>query len=214
MHPSLLPRYRGAAPITWALMDGVPETGVTILEMTAGKFDSGRILAQATMPVTPSICYPRLSSLLADRGADLMLESLPSLPFLKDHAMPQDHAMASPAPKIDGSFARIDFQTWTAAQTYRRFRALKGQYPLHALFQKKRLAFLEMDLLDSLPPPTENHPPGNLVFHHNQILLSLADHTWLRCQSLMLEGSKRALNANEFINGYFKPQNRSIIQLI
>ena len=217
MHPSLVPRYRGAAPIIWALMDGVSETGVSILQMTSGKFDSGPLLAQQRVPIPPNTSHAELSRTLAEEGAALLLDSLPKLATLRRNALKQDELQSSSAPKIDGTHAYIQFQSWDMDHIVRRYRALADAHPLHGFVNGKRLALLELEPADSTSIAALLHnsswQPGDLVQHQRELFLCCLGQRWLKCKTLMFEGAHKQLSAFEFINGHLKPQNRISLHL-
>jgi methionyl-tRNA formyltransferase len=101
VHPSLLPLYRGAAPVQRALLDGVKETGVSVA-YTVRAMDSGPIIASGHMDVDPDIKAPELLSLLFKKGTELLLQELPSIldGSAADKAIEQDSSLASMAPKV------------------------------------------------------------------------------------------------------------------
>ncbi len=106
VHPSLLPLYRGAAPMQRAIMDGKTETGVTICKM-ARPLDSGDILLARQEPIRPEDTYGTLHDRLAAMGCDLLIEALKDLASGRAKAVPQDHAQATFAPKIKKEDERI-----------------------------------------------------------------------------------------------------------
>ena len=217
MHPSLLPEYRGAAPITWALIDGVEKSGVTVLEMTAGRFDSGPILGQRSIKVPPGATNASLSAELAEAGACLMLDCIRYLPVARSTARLQDESQASTAPKIHGGHACINFAEWDSRQLVRRHVALQDTHHLHAFVGGKRMIFFSLEHAGTGPsfkqPPSEKWVAGCLVRYRNELFLYCKDERWVRCHLLMYEGGKKPLTAEEFINGHMKPQNKLIIQL-
>ncbi len=119
VHASILPRWRGAAPIHRAIMAGDPTTGITIMKMEAG-LDTGPMLATARTPIEDKTTG-ELTEELAEVGAQLMVGTLVDLPAL--HAVPQDDTQATYAPKIDKGEARIDWSC-PADEIERRVRAL------------------------------------------------------------------------------------------
>lgn len=112
VHASLLPRWRGAAPIQWAILSGDRTTGVTIMQMEAG-LDSGPAWHARTVPIAPSDTAGSLTDRLSALGAEALLEALP---LLSSGARPvsQDESLVTLAPKIDRGVARID---WTRSAT-------------------------------------------------------------------------------------------------
>ena len=108
VHGSLLPKYRGAAPIQWAMINGEKETGVTTIYMDAG-LDTGDIILSRTMPITPQITGGELWTALSHLGADCLKETLDLIARGEAPRTPQDHNEASYAPKLTKADGQIDF---------------------------------------------------------------------------------------------------------
>ena len=106
VHPSLLPDLRGAAPIEWAILNGLPQTGVTIMQMEAG-LDSGPILLQIPHDIDAAITGGELSEHLSEMGAQALVEALALLETNQLTPRPQDHARATYAPKVTRETRRI-----------------------------------------------------------------------------------------------------------
>lgn len=121
VHASLLPAHRGAAPIQWALMAGDTSAGVTIMQMEAG-LDSGPVRHQLATPVTPWETAGSLTERLADLGAVALVEALALHRIGQLPSTPQDHALATHAPKINRDLARLDWSAGAEA-VGRRIRA-------------------------------------------------------------------------------------------
>lgn len=122
VHPSLLPELRGAAPVEWAILNGLRQTGVTIMRMEAG-LDSGPILLQIPHDIDPEVTGGELSEHLSEMGAQALVEALALLETNGLQPRPQDHARATYAPKLTREVARI---RWTdpAERVARVIRAL------------------------------------------------------------------------------------------
>lgn len=124
VHSSLLPRYRGAAPINWAILNGDDETGVTIMNMAEG-MDTGDILAQAVTPIDINENAAQLFDRLADMGAGLLAETVKGLEAGTVQSVPQDEAKATHAPMLSRALSPMD---WT--HTARRLHdQVRGLYP-------------------------------------------------------------------------------------
>ncbi len=108
VHASLLPKYRGAAPIQRAVMNGDKETGIAIMRMEAG-LDSGPVYAERAIPIGPDATAGEVHDELAALGAELLLRSLPDIAAGKLRAAPQDESLATYAPKLSKADGRIDF---------------------------------------------------------------------------------------------------------
>ena len=121
VHASLLPRWRGAAPIQRAIEAGDAETGITIMQMEAG-LDTGPMLAKASLPITPAMTGGELHDALAEMGPPLLLETLAALPERLAAAEIQDDDLASYAAKIDKAESQLDWSA-PAAVLERKVRA-------------------------------------------------------------------------------------------
>jgi methionyl-tRNA formyltransferase len=121
VHASLLPRYRGAAPIQHAILRGETETGISIMQMEAG-LDSGPVLHRVATPIEPEESAGALASRLAELGAAALVEALSLISGGLVRAQPQDHTRATYAPKIDREMARLVWQR-DAATLVRQVRA-------------------------------------------------------------------------------------------
>jgi len=135
VHFSLLPKYRGAAPVQWAVLNGEAETGVTIIELNE-RMDEGDILAQARAPIWPRETAGELERRLADLGADLLLQTLESVDAIP--RLPQDHGRASLAPKIQKEDGRIGWSK-NAESIDRKVRALAERPGTFTFFRGRRL---------------------------------------------------------------------------
>lgn len=138
-HASLLPRFRGAAPIQWALAQGETETGVTTMRIDAG-LDTGDILLQRALAIGPEETAPELSLRLAALGAELMVETLTGLEMGSVQARPQPEG-ATLAPILRREDGRIDW-SWTAQAIYNRWRGFRPWPGIHARFRDRQLAIL------------------------------------------------------------------------
>jgi methionyl-tRNA formyltransferase len=108
VHPSLLPELRGAAPVEWAIINGLERTGVTIMQLDAG-MDSGPILHQIPQAIDSAVTAGDLSEHLAEMGTLALIETLALLEQGQLRPVPQDHALATYAPKLTRDIARIDW---------------------------------------------------------------------------------------------------------
>ncbi len=135
VHFSLLPKYRGAAPVHWTVLNGEPETGITIIELNE-KMDEGNILASVRTPVGPRETALELESRLAGMGADLLVDTLEVIETVPH--TPQDHSLATLAPKIRKEDGLID---WTAdpRSIDRRVRAFASRPGAFSFLRGRRL---------------------------------------------------------------------------
>lgn len=199
VHASLLPKYRGAAPIQWAIARGESETGVTIMQMNEA-MDEGDVLLQRSTPIGASETAAELSERLSRLGADALLDALAALARGELVAVPQNHAEMSLAPIIEKSDGEID---WTrgAEEIARRSRAFQPWPSTFTHFQGKLLKIHRARSVWSATRPPYG-PPGTVVATppgSETIDIATGDGI-LAVQELQLEGRKR-LSAREFASG-------------
>jgi len=195
LHGSLLPRYRGAAPIQWAIARGESVTGVTTMRIDAG-LDTGDILLQAEEPIRPEDTALTLGPRLAHSGAELMIRTLAGLANGTITPQPQDHTKATLAPILTKEDGLIDFSR-AAVETWNR---LRGFQPWPGAFTKFRGKTLQLHAAAPAPEVAVARA-GHFVVEHGRLLLGFAHGTALDVLELQVEGKKR-MSATDFINGY------------
>jgi len=193
LHASLLPKYRGAAPIQWAIANGDSVTGNTTMRIDAG-LDTGDILVQQEIPIAPDDTSETLAPKLATAGADLMIETLRGLQAGTIHPRTQDTAQASLAPILKKEDGLLDFSR-PAAEIYNRLRAFQPWPGAYTRFRGKNLQILNAQ------PANEPVLPSELKAIGDRLLVGCAKKTALEILELQLEGKKRS-SAQAFINGY------------
>lgn len=193
LHASLLPKYRGAAPIQWAIANGESVTGVTTMRIDAG-LDTGDILQQAEERIAPDDTALTLSPRLAQAGAELMITTLAGLANGTITPHPQDNTQATLAPILTKEDGLIDFSR-TAGDTYNR---LRGFQPWPGAFTSFRGKALQ---LHSAVPDLGLVAPGHFATVNERLLIGFSYGTALEVRELQLEG-KRRMSAQDFINGY------------
>ncbi|GLV45247.1 uncharacterized protein CBL_05348 [Carabus blaptoides fortunei] len=124
VHASLLPRWRGAAPIIHCIAHGDRESGVTIMKIQPKKFDIGEIISQCAVQVPDDVLMPDLYKQLADVGAATLVSSIRELPQCLDRAKVQPDVGVTYAPKVTSNMAKVDWQQMTVRQVYALARAL------------------------------------------------------------------------------------------
>lgn len=131
VHASMLPRLRGAAPITWSILNGDETTGVSVMQMEAG-LDTGPVLHQIETEVAPDETAGELAERLAELGAAALVEVLTLLEGQAARAIPQDHTRATQAPKVSRALARLDWSSdaATLARTVRAFDPEPGAWAM------------------------------------------------------------------------------------
>lgn len=126
VHPSLLPKYRGASPIQSALLTGETETGVS-LYILSEKMDAGPIVAQITIAIAPDETYETLAEKLANTGGELLLKILPDLKSAENKAETQDETKATFTKKFSSEDGRVDLETDDQEKIYRKIQALNPE---------------------------------------------------------------------------------------
>ena len=195
LHASLLPKYRGAAPIQWAIANGESMTGVTTMRIDAG-LDTGDILMQREMPILPDDTAETLAPRLAAVGADLMVETLRGLEDGNVRPTPQDHSQATLAPILKKEDGRMDFSR-PARELFNRMRGFR---PWPGAFTTYRTKTLQVHRAEPVQPPS-GLTPGTIAVDGAHLLAGCGQGTALDLIEIQIEG-KRRMSAPEFINGY------------
>jgi methionyl-tRNA formyltransferase len=193
LHASLLPKYRGAAPIQWAIANGEIVTGVTTMRIDAG-LDTGDILQQQELAITPDDTAETLSPRLASIGADLAVETLRQLQARSIHPRPQDNSQATLAPILKKEDGLVDFSR-SASEIYNRIRGFQPWPGAYAKFRGRTLQITKSR------PAADSIPPAELRVAADRLLAGCAHNTSLELLELQLEGKKRT-SARDFIHGY------------
>ncbi|VVD02890.1 unnamed protein product, partial [Leptidea sinapis] len=205
VHPSLLPRWRGAAPIFHTLLHGDEVAGVSLMKIKPDLFDVGEIISQQEVQVPEDILLPQLTTQLSDIGAEMLLDCLRCLPSSLDNAKPQSNHCVTYAKKINKSISEVQWSDMTAKQVYNLYRAIYGLYPLTTTFRNKPMklfnAFINKDEEESI----DNKPAGSLEYckRLDAIKILCKDNRYVYFRSVRIVG-KREISALDFYNGYIK----------
>ena len=197
VHASLLPKYRGAAPIQWAIANGETRTGVTIMRIDAG-LDTGPIVAMEEIGIGPEETAPELSERLAAIGARLLVETLAKLPAA---SVPQDHSNASLARILLKEDGHID---WIQPATVIANR-LRGFTPWPGAFTVFRAEPLKI-IRARVAAESVEAAPGSLLPRRRQLLVACGGGTALELIEVQLEGRKK-IAAESFLNGFHPLDN-------
>ena len=203
LHASLLPKYRGAAPIQWAIARGENVTGVTTMKIDAG-LDTGDILLQQEIPIAPDDTAETLSPKLAALGADLTVATLGSLRGGTIQPRKQDNSQATLAPILQKEDGRIDFSR-TATEIVNRLRGFQPWPGAYSQFRGKNLQIRHATAFDQVVPPAEVRVDGTHLF------VGCGEGTAIEIVELQLEGKKRT-SAADFVRGY-RPQSGERLDL-
>ena len=194
VHASLLPKYRGAAPIQWAIARGETVTGVTTMLLNEG-LDTGDILLQSETEMRPEDTAVTVAPRLASMGADLLVRTLRGLEQGTVRPAPQDHSHATLAPILKKEDGLVAF-TRTATEIVNRLRGFQPWPGAYTRFRGKDLKII------AARPASASAAlvPGELLVEDDRLLAGSSGDA-LELMQVQLEG-KKAMTAQEFINGY------------
>lgn len=212
LHPSLLPKYRGAAPVQWALINGETETGITLMLLDAGE-DTGDIICAERIPIQDADTTVTLMEKLACLGADLLLKVLKEMrAAAPPSATPQRHDEATRAPRITKETGCIDWHC-SATAIHNLVRGTEGWPGAYAFFRENlRLKILRclpcsLRSAETCPPRTLDSqalspiPPGTIeITGRQQLLVATGEGTLELLQ--VQPATKKAMAARDFVNGY------------
>jgi methionyl-tRNA formyltransferase len=211
LHASLLPRYRGAAPIQWAVATGDAFTGNTTMLLEEG-LDTGPILLQQALAIAPRQTAAELFDLLAEGGAPLVVNTLAGLEDGSIQPRTQNHAGATFAPLLNREDGRMDFAAHSAVELKNRWRGFQPWPGAFTALEGKKLIVHLMEVAaapdsrNSTPADAASILPGQIHIEGHRLLVACAEGTWLELLEVQLEGKKR-LTAAEFLRGVALPTN-------
>lgn len=207
MHPSLLPKYRGAAPIEHALMNGEKETGITVLEVHPTQFDKGKMLLQKKFALKPTDTIHQIRNFLAVKGAEAIIECLSNYDHYVELGKVQDDHGMTKAPKIKKSDYAVDLNQ-KAVNIYNLWRGLgKLTTTLHGCQTiRSQMGFLHVLLHDIFIGRPKEHNNmdlvGGMLYDKDQKVLWVRcqdDENWIGVHKLQIQG-KNTITAQEFNN--------------
>lgn len=194
VHFSLLPKYRGAAPVNWAIVRGETETGVTTMLIDEG-LDTGALLLQQATEIGADETAPQLLARLADMGADLLGTTLAQFDALEPR--PQRDGDATYAPILQREDGLIDW-TLSADEIERRVRGLQPWPNAHTLFRGQRLVVWRAAA--QLPDTAQHEPGAVVVAHGDEFVVACGAGRALRLLEVQPEGRRR-MGVRDFMNG-------------
>ncbi len=194
VHASLLPKYRGAAPIQWAIACGETVTGVTTMRIDTG-LDTGDMLLKAELPIAADDTAVTLSPRLSQLGAALLVETLRALKSGSLRPAPQDNSQATLAPLLSKEDGRIDFAR-SAVEIHNRLRGFQPWPGAFTAFRGKQIT-----VHSARPGLVPVISPGELVVSDDSVFAGCGHNTALELLEVQLEGKKR-MSARDFANGY------------
>jgi methionyl-tRNA formyltransferase len=206
LHASLLPKYRGAAPINWAIVNGEGTTGLTTMRIDAG-MDTGEMLLQTEMAIGPHETTPELAARMAEAGAPLMTDTLRGIGAGTLASRAQNHAEATYAPLLKKEDGRIDWRH-AAKEIYNRMRGFTPWPGAYTTFRERTCHLTGEPVSNDLgeagsqgaASQKESSLPGTVRFTGHELVVSCRGATELRVLSVKQEGGKK-VNALEFASG-------------
>lgn len=209
VHPSLLPRWRGAAPLVHTLLAGDTESGISVITVAPKRFDTGKILAQKTVTVPQGIHLAEYTSMMAQLGASLLLQCLQDLPGLLSQAHEQGSDGVTKASKVSPSMGAVHWAQHTADYIDRLYRAV-GNFTTLTTFWHG----CKVKLFDMVPPTqlatakleqlvkTRHVKPGHIYYHAKRKILCIkCKEGWVAFSAITVRGHKK-MTATDFNCGF------------
>lgn len=193
LHASLLPKYRGAAPIQWALINGEKETGLTTFKL-AEKVDTGNIYLQEKVPIYPEDNFGTLHDRLSELGADVVLRTIEVIESGNYQLLQQDDSLASPAPKITKEICKIDWNK-SAEEIHNLVRGLSPYPAAFFTFNEKIFKVYKTEVVKDF-----NFQPSEFYQTKKELIVGCGKDA-LRILEIQLEGKNR-LGIEEFLRGF------------
>lgn len=199
LHASLLPKYRGAAPIQWAIAEGETRTGLTTMQIDAG-MDTGPMLLQWETEIGSDETSPELAERMAVAGADLVERTLDGLASGAVTPRPQDNAGTTLAPLLKREHGRIDW-TWPARKIYNRIRGFAPWPGAYTSFRGGRCHIWGRPAdTSAISAAAGSAEPGAIQTAGGDLQVACGEGTWLHVEAVQIEGRRR-ISAREFVSG-------------
>ena len=207
VHASLLPKYRGAAPIQWAIANGETETGVTIMQIDAG-LDTGDMLLKAAVDIGPDETAPELGARLAPLGAELLSQTIDQLQIGRISREKQNDAEATYAPMLKKEDGRIDWHR-PATQIYCRLRGFTPWPGAYTSFRGQVLHIVEAKPVQKPGTFSRTGEPGLLRIEKRRLFAECGENSELELLELQPAGKKR-MRADAFLSGHNVSENEKL----
>lgn len=205
LHASLLPKYRGAAPINWAIINGEKESGVTTFKLKH-EIDTGNILFQEKVPITDTTTAGELHDMLMKVGSELILKSVKTIESGDYELKPQNDTVAIHAPKIFKETCKINW-TKDVRSVYNLIRGLSPYPAAFTEFTDLKGTVTSFKLFKTeVEQGSKNEPNGLLITDNKTFIKIAAQGGYIHVKELQLQGKKR-MSTEEFLRGYKFPEN-------
>ena len=204
IHPSILPRWRGAAPIIHTILAGDKSSGISVIDISPNKFDEGKILLQRTMKIPNDCTSGKLLKLLSMLAANMVPEVIDNIDMLRTNAICQDITQVTYAPKVSKQFGVIDFETNTCGYVERLQRAVPN-IGLRSFWQGKQIKFGNIIRQE---PYVITGAIGDCQYHKDEKLLSVQLKDSLLFFKSIQVGSRKMISASSFYNGFMVDKKR------
>ena len=193
LHASYLPKYRGAAPIQWALINGDSQTGLTTFKLAA-KVDTGSIYLQKEVEIFPEDNFGTLHDKLSELGADIVLETINLIENGSFELQKQDDSLATPAPKITKEICKIGWNK-SATEIHNLIRALSPYPAAFFSFNDKVIKIYQSEVIYR-----DDLKPFEIIQSKNELIIGCGKNS-IRILQLQQEGKKR-MGIEEFLRGF------------
>jgi methionyl-tRNA formyltransferase len=193
LHGSYLPKYRGAAPIQWALINGETETGLTTFKL-AEKVDTGNIYLQEKLPIYAEDNFESLHDRMSERGAKMVFNTVNLIESGNYELKPQDNSLASPAPKITKDICLIDWNK-SATEIHNLVRGLSPHPAAYFLYKEKVIKIYKTEICKEL-----NLKPLEFFQTKNELIVGCGKDA-IQILEIQQEGKKR-MSVEEFLRGF------------
>ncbi len=204
IHGSLLPRYRGAAPINWALINGEKETGLTSFFINP-QVDTGNVILQENASIDDKDSFDSLYARLSEMSGAFLLRTLDLIEQPGFQAQAQDESLASPAPKLSPFDAMIDFG-FPAENVHNFIRGLSSVPGAFSFFRGKKIKVLEAQLVDA--EAAQDIRPGTIIADRKRLLVQCSNSV-IELLKVVPEG-KKAMDGHSFVNG-LQPKDGEVL---
>ncbi len=206
IHASLLPKYRGAAPIQWALINGDKETGLSSF-LLKSKVDTGDIILQQKTKIDDNENFDSLYNRLSQMAGPFLLDSIKKIESKDFKPVRQDESLSTPAPKLKSSDALIDFEK-SALKVHNLIRGLATRPGAFTFFRGKKVKVYASKLSDKTSESSAQ--PGSIMSDKSELLVQ-CDQSVLELTRLLPEG-KKVMDGRSFINGYRPESGESFVK--